>query len=98
MDLSILVPLYNEEESLKELLSWIRRVIDPLDLTYEVVFVDDGSSDTSWKVVEALKETNEMVEWHHESPRREKVRFRKVSDSDGVPRTKFESKRAIYSH
>jgi len=61
MDLSILVPLYNEEESLKELLSWIRRVIDPLDFSYEVVFVDDGSSDTSWKVVEALKETNEMV-------------------------------------
>ncbi|MBS2100993.1 glycosyltransferase family 2 protein [Carboxylicivirga linearis] len=62
MELSILVPLYNEEESLKELLSWIRRVVDPLDLSYEVLFVDDGSSDTSWKVVEELKQGNSMVQ------------------------------------
>ncbi|MCU4166279.1 glycosyltransferase family 2 protein [Carboxylicivirga caseinilyticus] len=61
MDLSIIVPLYNEEESLNELLSWIRRVVDSLDLSYEVLFVDDGSSDTSWKVVEELKESNPMV-------------------------------------
>lgn len=61
MDLSIIVPLYNEEESLKELLTWIRRVVDPLDLSYEVLFVDDGSSDTSWKVVEELKQNNSMV-------------------------------------
>ena len=61
MELSILVPLYNEEESLKELLSWIRRVVDPLDLSYEVLFVDDGSSDTSWKVVEELRQHNSMV-------------------------------------
>nr|WP_321408735.1 glycosyltransferase family 2 protein [uncultured Carboxylicivirga sp.] len=61
MDLSIIVPLYNEEESLNELLSWIRRVVDSLDLSYEVLFVDDGSSDTSWKVVEELKGSNPMV-------------------------------------
>jgi len=61
MELSILVPLYNEEESLKELLSWIRRVVDPLDLSYEVLFVDDGSSDTSWQVVQELKQNNSMV-------------------------------------
>nr|WP_319399392.1 glycosyltransferase family 2 protein [uncultured Carboxylicivirga sp.] len=61
MDLSIIVPLYNEEESLKELISWIRRVVDSLDLSYEILFVDDGSSDTSWKVVEELKQTNSMV-------------------------------------
>ncbi len=61
MDLSIIVPVYNEEESLTELLSWIRRVLDPLDHTYEVLFVDDGSSDNSWKVVEELKLSNTMV-------------------------------------
>ncbi len=61
MDLSILVPLYNEEESLKELLSWIRRVVDPLDCSYEVLFVDDGSVDTSWEVVRQLKVDNAMV-------------------------------------
>ena len=61
MDLSIIVPLYNEEESLNELLAWIRRVVDPLNWSYEVLFVDDGSSDGSWKEIERLKQTNAMV-------------------------------------
>ena len=61
MDLSIIVPLYNEEESLSELLAWIRRVVDPLNWSYEVLFVDDGSSDGSWKEIERLKQTNAMV-------------------------------------
>ncbi len=56
MDLSIVIPLYNEEESIKELYAWIQRVIDPLNWSYEVVFIDDGSTDTSWQVIEELKE------------------------------------------
>ena len=54
LDLSIVVPLYNEEESLPELMAWIAKVLD--DRSYEVVFVDDGSTDDSWNVVQALKE------------------------------------------
>lgn len=61
MDLSIIVPLYNEEESLKELYAWIQRVVDPQNWSYEVIFVDDGSSDTSWQVVEQLKSSSENV-------------------------------------
>jgi len=52
MDLSIIVPLYNEEESLPELMSWIDRVLEGRN--YEVVFVDDGSKDNSWNVVNEL--------------------------------------------
>jgi len=55
MDVSIVVPLYNEEESLPELLEWINRVMVAHNLSYEVVMVDDGSSDTSWAVIENLK-------------------------------------------
>ena len=55
MDVSIVVPLFNEEESIKELYAWIQRVIDPLNWSYEVVFVDDGSTDRSWQVIEELK-------------------------------------------
>ncbi len=55
MDLSIVVPLYNEEESIKELYDWIQRVVSPLNWSYEVIFVDDGSTDTSWTVIEELK-------------------------------------------
>ncbi|MDL2289802.1 glycosyltransferase family 2 protein [Paludibacteraceae bacterium OttesenSCG-928-F17] len=55
MDISVVVPLYNEEESLPELFEWIRRVMHENNFTYEVVFVDDGSTDRSWKVIEELK-------------------------------------------
>ncbi len=61
MDLSIIVPLYNEEESIGELLKWIRQVIDPLGYVYEVIFVDDGSSDASWQVIQNLKAENPEV-------------------------------------
>lgn len=54
MDLSIVIALYNEEESLRELVEWIDRTITPLGIKYEVVMVDDGSSDSSWKIVEEL--------------------------------------------
>ena len=56
IDVSVVVPFYNEEESLPELLAWIKRVCNENSLSYEVVMVDDGSTDSSWSVVEQLKE------------------------------------------
>ncbi|MBR2332099.1 MAG: glycosyltransferase family 2 protein [Alistipes sp.] len=56
MDISVVVPLYNEQESLSELVEWIDRVACENTLSYEVIMVDDGSSDDSWQVVEQLKE------------------------------------------
>ena len=54
-DISIVIPLYNEAESLPELTAWIDRVVKREKLTCEIVFVDDGSSDDSWEVIESLK-------------------------------------------
>ena len=54
MDISVVVPLYNENESLPELMAWIDRVCTANTLSYEVIMVDDGSSDNSWEVIEAL--------------------------------------------
>ena len=54
LDISVVVPLYNEEESLPELVAWIDRVAKAHSLTYEVIMVDDGSTDGSWDVVERL--------------------------------------------
>ena len=56
LDISVVVPLYNEEESLPELVAWIDRVAQNNKLSYEVIMVDVGSSDNSWAVVEQLKE------------------------------------------
>ena len=55
MDISVVVPLYNEEESLPELVQWIDRVCKSEGLSYEIIMVDDGSTDGSWQVVESLK-------------------------------------------
>ncbi|MBR2628644.1 MAG: glycosyltransferase [Bacteroidaceae bacterium] len=54
MDISVVVPLYNENESLPELMAWIDRVCTANTLSYEVIMVDDGSSDNSWEVIEEL--------------------------------------------
>lgn len=56
MDISVVVPLYNEYESLPELMEWIARVMDANGFTYEVIMVDDGSTDSSWSVIEQLKQ------------------------------------------
>ena len=56
LDISVVVPLYNEEESLAELVAWIDRVACQHTLSYEVIMIDDGSSDNSWAEVERLKE------------------------------------------
>ena len=61
MDLSIVIPLLNEAESLPELEAWIRRVVEKENLSYEIVFVDDGSTDNSWKVIQDLAKNNPHV-------------------------------------
>ena len=55
LDISVVVPLYNEQESLPELMAWVDRVCRAERLSYEVIMVDDGSNDGSWEVVESLK-------------------------------------------
>ena len=54
MDISVIVPLYNEAESLPELHAWIKRVMDERGFSYEILFINDGSTDDSWKVIEDL--------------------------------------------
>ncbi len=61
IDLSIIVPLLNEEESLPELEGWIRRVVEKEELSYEIIFVDDGSKDGSWSVIETLSRNNTHI-------------------------------------
>ncbi|MEM1321761.1 MAG: glycosyltransferase family 2 protein [Bacteroidota bacterium] len=61
MNISIVVPLFNEEESLPELEAWIRKVMKEHNFDYEVVMVDDGSKDNSWKVIEQLSQQNPRV-------------------------------------
>ena len=61
MNLSIVVPLYNEEESLPELCSWIKSVVDQHGYTYEVLLIDDGSRDDSWKVIQTIVAANPNI-------------------------------------
>ena len=68
MDISIVVPLFNEDESLPHLAEWIDRVMEEHHFDYEVVMVDDGSKDNSWKVIEQL---------HAKNPRYKGVKFRR---------------------
>ncbi|MDN5215856.1 glycosyltransferase family 2 protein [Fulvivirgaceae bacterium BMA12] len=55
-DISVVIPLYNEEESIKELCDWISRVMQAQGFSYEIIIVDDGSTDTSWEIIEQLTE------------------------------------------
>lgn len=61
MDISVVVPLYNEEESLPELVEWNRRVMETHNYSYEIILVDDGSTDHSWEVIEDLKKQNPHI-------------------------------------
>ena len=61
MDISVVVPLYNEEESLPELSAWIEKVMTTNNFTYEIIMVDDGSNDKSWKVIEQLSAKDNHV-------------------------------------
>lgn len=68
MDISVVIPLYNEEESLRELYDWIKRVMDANNFSYEIMFVDDGSTDNSWDVICDLKKS---------APEVKAIRFRR---------------------
>jgi len=61
MDISVVIPLYNEAESLPELTSWIAKVMKENGFSYEIVFVDDGSKDNSWQIIEGLKKEYPVI-------------------------------------
>jgi glycosyltransferase involved in cell wall biosynthesis len=61
MDISLVIPLLNEEESLPELTAWIEKVMEENRYSYEIIYVDDGSTDDSWKVIEQLRQKNANV-------------------------------------
>ena len=61
MDISVVVPLYNEAESLPELTAWSERVMRENGFTYEIIFMNDGSTDNSWEVIKQLSEKNSCV-------------------------------------
>jgi glycosyltransferase involved in cell wall biosynthesis len=61
MDISVIVPLYNEDESLGELTAWIEKVMNENSFSYEVIMIDDGSNDNSWNVIEELTSKNKNL-------------------------------------
>jgi glycosyltransferase involved in cell wall biosynthesis len=61
MDISVVVPLFNEEESLPELTGWIKKVMDENNFSYEIILIDDGSIDDSWNIVENLQTQNQNI-------------------------------------
>ena len=61
LDISVIVPLFNEAESLPELYAWIQRVMNENKFSYEVIFINDGSTDNSWQVIQDLKSKSENV-------------------------------------
>jgi glycosyltransferase involved in cell wall biosynthesis len=61
MNISIVIPLYNEEESLPELTEWIAKVMHENSFAYEIILIDDGSSDNSWKTIQVLREKNSNI-------------------------------------
>ncbi|QIA07737.1 glycosyltransferase family 2 protein [Draconibacterium halophilum] len=61
MDISVVIPLFNEEESLPELAAWIKKVMEKNNFSYEIMMIDDGSHDNSWKVVEQLQKENSSI-------------------------------------
>lgn len=61
LDISLVIPLLNEAESLPELSSWIKRVMDEHGFTYEILFIDDGSTDESWEIIQNLSKENNSV-------------------------------------
>ncbi len=81
-DISVVVPLYNEEESLPELYSWIKRVMDENKFSFEVVFVDDGSKDNSWKVIEKL---------HAQDPNAKGIKFQRNYGKSAALQKGFEA-------
>ncbi|MBK5203375.1 MAG: glycosyltransferase family 2 protein [Prolixibacteraceae bacterium] len=61
IDISVVIPLYNEEESLPELTTWIKKIMDDNSFSYEIIFIDDGSKDSSWEIIKKLHTDNSSV-------------------------------------
>ncbi|MEN7548407.1 glycosyltransferase family 2 protein [Rapidithrix thailandica] len=61
LDISVVIPLYNEEESLPELVEWIKKVMDTHGYTYEIIMVNDGSTDRSWEIINQLAKENQHI-------------------------------------
>ena len=61
MDISIVVPLFNEEGSLPELYEWITRVMNENDFSYEIIFINDGSTDGSWKIIDNFSKNDKNI-------------------------------------
>jgi glycosyltransferase involved in cell wall biosynthesis len=61
MDISVVIPLFNEEESLPELYAWIEKVMNANGFSYEVIFIDDGSKDNSWEIISELRQSHPEV-------------------------------------
>lgn len=82
MDISVVIPLLNEAESLPELEAWIRRVMDAHGYSYEILFIDDGSTDNSWEVIESLSQHNPSVKG---------IKFRRNYGKSAALNTGFEA-------
>ena len=82
MNLSIVVPLYNEDESLRELCEWIVRVVDAGHFTYEIILIDDGSKDHSWSEIEKLSAANKNIRG---------IRFRRNYGKSAALQTGFQA-------
>ncbi len=82
IQISVIVPLFNEEESLPELSAWIKRVMDIEKFSYEVIFVDDGSTDSSWEVIQQIAKSNTNIKG---------VRFRRNYGKSAALNTGFQS-------
>ena len=80
MDVSLVIPLLNEEESLSELAGWIVDVVTKRDLSYEIIFIDDGSTDDSWQIIENL---------HKENPNIKGIKFRRNYGKSAAIQTGF---------
>lgn len=61
MNISVVIPLFNEDESLPELTEWIARVMTKHNFSYEIIYIDDGSTDQSWQIIEDLAKGNEHI-------------------------------------
>lgn len=81
-DISVVIPLYNEEESITELCEWISRVMASHGFTYEIILVDDGSTDQSWKIVDLLSRQNGHIRG---------IRFKRNYGKSGALNTGFKA-------
>src|ERR1700709_2263434 len=82
MDISVVVPLFDEIESLPELTSWISRVMDENRFTYEIIMIDDGSSDGSWEMINKLRKNNPFIKG---------IKFRRNYGKSAALNTGFEA-------